>query len=284
MGATSCLLVLSLGCASAGASAVGTVSATARKSCKRDGCKGGCCTPYRHDFSRRLAEFPNGLRHIMAGAASGAVGVTALAPIELVRVNMLLNRDWSLKTAFASLSSGWFRGNFADVLAASARVGITMPTFALYKSVILQSLRALDGADAPPRERLPGWGSFVAGAAAGCTASVVCYPLEVARTRLAVACDLRFGILGCLVGVANEGGLLSIYNGLLTTLAGVLPFNAIKLAACAASKPPPRIQFTHTRHAPALASPPPRVLHPPSLALSLSLRAHFPPAHTCHRL
>ena len=69
------------------------------------------------------------------------------------------------------------------------------------------------------------------GALAGCTASLANFPLEVARTRLAVACDVRLGVLGCLVGLVREEGVVAMYSGLLTTLAGVLPFNAIKLSA-----------------------------------------------------
>ena len=173
-----------------------------------------------------MTDVPNSLRHVLAGATSGALGVTILAPVELLRVNMMLNRDWSLKTAFESLKSGWFRGNTADVLAASMRVGITMPTFALYKALLRQTLR--DRIE--PGQPLPQWATFVAGALAGCTASVACYPLEVARTRLAIACNVEFGLFGCLYMVAREEGALAMYNGLLTTLAGVLPFNAVKLS------------------------------------------------------
>ena len=173
-----------------------------------------------------MTDVPNSLRHVLAGATSGALGVTILAPVELLRVNMMLNRDWSLKTAFDSLKSGWFRGNTADVLAASMRVGITMPTFALYKALLRQTLR--DRIE--PGQPLPQWATFVAGALAGCTASVACYPLEVARTRLAIACNVEFGLFGCLYMVAREEGALAMYNGLLTTLAGVLPFNAVKLS------------------------------------------------------
>ena len=170
---------------------------------------------------------PNGVRHILAGAASGALGVTALAPLEVVRVNMLLNRDWSLATAIGSLKAGWFRGNTPDVIAAAARVGITMPAFAFYKRK-LQQLTAHGGDTTLPP---PKWTIFLAGALAGCTASIACFPLEVARTRLAVACDLRMGMLGCFVSIWREEGALALYAGLLTTLAGVLPFNAIKLTA-----------------------------------------------------
>ena len=206
-----------------GANGVGAISCGAS-------CSGSCCDSCsaRRRSPFRLQDVPNGVRHVAASAASGAIGVTCLAPVEVVRVNMLLNRDWSLQTAVASLQAGWFRGNMADVLAGAARIGVTMPAFALYKGLMRRALVRFGGAE--PDERLPGWAIFAAGALAGCTASTFNYPLEVARTR-AVACDLRLGVFGCITSVAREEGVLALYSGLLATLAGVLPFNAIKLSA-----------------------------------------------------
>ena len=125
----------------------------------------------------RLADVPNSVRHVLASAASGAVGVTTLAPLEVMRVNMMVSgRGWSLRRAFASLEGGWYRGNSADVLAAAIRVGITMPAFATYKR-LLQRASEEGSSSSPP----PEWTVLAAGALAGCTASIACYPLE-ART------------------------------------------------------------------------------------------------------
>jgi hypothetical protein len=178
---------------------------------------------------RGVTAVPNGVRHLVASATSGALGATALAPLEIIRVNLLLNSGGTLKTAVDSLAAGWFRGNTADVLAAAARVGIVMPAFAQYKRLLQRGLCTLRGEEASAGARLPQWAVFSAGALAGCTASIACYPLEMARTRMAVSCDVRLGLLGCILGTLREGGVLRVYSGLLTTLAGVIPFNAIKL-------------------------------------------------------
>lgn len=175
-----------------------------------------------------IPRLSNGVRHTLASGMSGAIGVTALAPIEVLRVNLLVNRDLTMRAAVSSLKSGWFRGNTADVLAAATRLGIMMPTFKLYKDILLQRVGPASHDLADPS---PGWVLFLAGALAGATATVVTFPLEVARTRQAVACDLRLGFLGCIVGLWREEGFRSIYSGLTTTLVGVLPFNAIRLAS-----------------------------------------------------
>lgn len=176
------------------------------------------------DGSWSINRIPNGVRHVMASAASGAAGVTFLSPIEIVRVNMMLNKE-SFTKSLGSLSAGWFRGNGADVLAASVRIGVTMPAFKMYK----QALIRLSGGD----EQMPAprWAAFTAGALAGCTATIICFPLEVVRTRVAAGCDVSGGVAACMLFLAETEGVMSLYGGLTTTLAGVLPFNAIKLSS-----------------------------------------------------
>jgi hypothetical protein len=121
---------------------------------------------------------PNGARHFLASALSGAAGVTALAPVEVVRLSFMA-KGATMGDALASLSSpgGWFRGNSADTLATALKVGITMPTFALYKRGLTAVARRWGGLpdDAPA----PRWAIFLAGALAGCTATCLTYPLDV---------------------------------------------------------------------------------------------------------
>ena len=60
---------------------------------------------------------------------SGAIAVTVLAPLEVIRLNLLSNPEISLRAAFSSLKGARFRGNTADVISGSARIGIIMPAF-----------------------------------------------------------------------------------------------------------------------------------------------------------
>ena len=111
---------------------------------------------------------------MFAGAASGAIGVTALAPVEVIRVNLMVDGG-TWRTALQSLSRGWWRGNTADVLSAAPRVGITMASFAMYKRLLTVALR---------EETTPQWAVFMAGALAGATATLATFPLDVVRTRM----------------------------------------------------------------------------------------------------
>ena len=174
-------------------------------------------------------KIPNTARHVIASATSGAIAVTLLAPLEVIRLNVLANPDASLASAFASLKGSSFRGNTADVIAGAARIGIIMPAFSFYKDASRRVASSLD----PTREDnapVPRWGVFLAGALAGCTATTILFPLEVARTRMAMECSID-SVYSCLETIWNAEGLRAIYRGLTTSLSGVMPFNAIKLSS-----------------------------------------------------
>uniref|UniRef100_A0A7S4FAN5 Mitochondrial carrier protein n=1 Tax=Chrysotila carterae TaxID=13221 RepID=A0A7S4FAN5_CHRCT len=170
---------------------------------------------------------PNVCRHLIAGAASSAVGVTLLSPLEVVRLQLMTNRQMSVRDALLSLKRGWFRGNLADVLGAAPRAGITMASFAVYKRVLSNLGPTRDGTDTSGLS--PGWAVFVAGALAGATATLATYPLDLARTRMALASDAA-SIFQCLAAVVRAEGPHALYSGLATTLTGILPFSSIKLA------------------------------------------------------
>ena len=175
-----------------------------------------------------LLSLPNGCRHVLASALSGAAGVTMLAPLEMLRVNMMINREWSLQQTFSALRKrgAWYSGNRADVFSAAARVGVTMPVFALYK----RALRRVVNGPGSEEQPQPGWTIFAAGALAGCTASLLVFPLDLVRTRMAIECDIT-SISGCLAGITAAEGPLGMYRGMSATLIGVIPFNAIKLSS-----------------------------------------------------
>ena len=174
----------------------------------------------------------NSARHFLASAFAGAAGVTALAPLEVIRIHMMMDSKQSLGSAMRALGGfkrgGWFRGNTADTLAAALKVGVTMPAYAVYKEWLTAAARRwgdLDD-DAPA----PRWSIFFAGALAGCTATLIAFPLDVARTRLAMQCDLDLSVGACLFAIGEKEGFKALYQGLSATVAGILPFSSMKLA------------------------------------------------------
>jgi len=179
----------------------------------------------------RSRQVPNGVRHAMASASAGAVAVTLVAPIEIIRLNLMNNKGLTIGMAAKTLRGGMmFRGNTADVIASACRTGIILPAFSYYKTCTRALAMRLD----PTLEAnglLPQWALFSAGALAGATATLILFPLEVARTRMALECVVGQSTIGCLTTVFNAEGLRACYRGLTASMVGVMPFNAIKLTS-----------------------------------------------------
>jgi len=142
-----------------------------------------------------LQRVPNGARHFLAGSISAAGGVTMLAPVEVIRLNLIAGG----KGGMSALAGGsWWRGNGFEVMAAAPRVGITMAAFSLYKRTLGSTLYRDREGD------LPRGAVFVAGAIAGATATLCTHPLDVVRTRIAVE-GLSIGRLAGRVATLRAG-------------------------------------------------------------------------------
>lgn len=165
------------------------------------------------------------LLQMFAGAVSGIVTKTAIAPLERVKIifqiqDMNPQPVKKYKTITQTLRvvakeeglAGWFKGNGANVL----RV---IPVYAL-KFGLNDALKALvipaDQVTPPSVMQL-----MAAGSLAGLMQQTVTYPLETIRTRLSVgvAMNLKYnGIIDCARQIAKTEGLGAFYKGLTPTI------------------------------------------------------------------
>ena len=71
---------------------------------------------------------------------------------------------------------------------------------------------------------------LLAGASAGTVALVVCYPMDVVRTRMMVQGGeqlFRVGVLGTARLIAQQEGFKTFYRGFSTAVVAVVPSNAV---------------------------------------------------------
>jgi hypothetical protein len=78
------------------------------------------------------------------------------------------------------------------------------------------------------RVETSGLATTLAGAAAGVTSTITCFPLEVLRTRLAVSSQYR-NIVHAAVSIVRTEGPKALYGGLGPSLAGVIPYAGANL-------------------------------------------------------
>lgn len=176
-------------------------------------------------------------KKFVAGAMAGAVAKTAVAPLDRTKILMQVSRMYGWTRYRGGVGSsmsqiwhsegvrGFFRGNSATVARIMPYAAIQYSAFETYNRLLAMHVFSPDSKH--PLKR------FTAGAVAGCTSVLMTYPIDVARTVLAVqvsvgASTQRSGLLGTLAHVVRTRGIVhGLYRGAYPTLVGVVPYAGI---------------------------------------------------------
>ncbi|CAJ0602502.1 unnamed protein product [Cylicocyclus nassatus] len=177
---------------------------------------------------------------LLTGGTAAAISKTAVAPIE--RVKLLLQVQDASKTITADKrykgiidvlvrvpkEQGFFslwRGNFTNVIR-------YFPTQALnFAFKDTYNVMFLKGVDKKKQFWRFFGGNLAAGGAAGATSLLFVYPLDFARTRLAV--DIGKGktrefqgLTDCIVKVFKSDGPIGLYRGFIVSVQGIIIYRA----------------------------------------------------------
>ncbi|KAL5728727.1 Mitochondrial carrier protein CoAc1 [Ranunculus cassubicifolius] len=188
---------------------------------------------------------PGYVKELIAGGAAGGFAKTAVAPLERIKILLQTRTEgFQSLTVLQSLKKvlkqegylGFYKGNGASVLRIVPYAALHFMTYEQYRCWILNNYSGL------------GTGPVVdllAGSAAGGTAVICTYPLDLARTKLAyqvtstkkslmntattsLAQPKYDGIKHVFKSVYKEGGVRSLYRGVGPTLIGILPYAGLK--------------------------------------------------------
>jgi len=173
----------------------------------------------------------NPLQLLIAGGIAGAISRTLTAPLDRLKT-MFQAGPPAGQPPYSSIvdacnrilreATGWrafFKGNGTNVLKIAPESAIKFWAFETLKTVVSQDASQISVAE-----------RFVAGALAGLTAQTAIYPMEVAKTRLAIAASGEYkGILDCLSSVYRSEGTRALYKGLAPALTGIIPYAGVDL-------------------------------------------------------
>jgi len=197
------------------------------------GCDIGCSVQLSNKQNQMTGAM-QALRHLAAGAVAGAVSRTTTAPVETLRLRMMVGGtsggglkhqlNGLLRDARLSGGKAFFAGNGANVARSAPQKGIDFFAFALYKSAFQRLW--MSGLREEGPGHVEGMQTLTAGALAGATSCVALYPLELARSRLTTTGSYN-GILDCLRKIKQAEGVKGLYTGLKPSVMGILPEAAI---------------------------------------------------------
>ena len=172
----------------------------------------------------RKALQPNAVRHLLSGAVAGAVSNTAVAPLDIMRLNLICADTPTSARAMAraiyargGILAFW-HGNTADVIRTIPSSAIRFYTFATYKQKLGLVLLGA-----------PAMVSLLAGGFAGMTAMGACFPLEAVRTRMAtLGAAQGVNIVSYTRQLVAAEGVGTLYKGLVPSLISVMPYFAVR--------------------------------------------------------
>eukprot|EP00897_Mesotaenium_endlicherianum_P005713 jgi/Mesen1/516/ME000104S10607 len=165
----------------------------------------------------------------VAGAVAGAVAKSITAPLDRVKLQMQVAgvqvakegaKKISLLGAFVKIfneegAAGYWKGNMPQVLRIIPYSAVQLFAYESYKKIF-------QGTDA----ELSVPARLAAGACAGMTSTLVTYPLDVLRLRLAVD-PLSKSMSKVALNMLRDEGAASFYKGLGPSLLGIAPYIAI---------------------------------------------------------
>ncbi|KAI3988900.1 hypothetical protein MKX01_016471 [Papaver californicum] len=177
-----------------------------------------------------LALVPKDAALFAAGAVAGAAAKTFTAPLDRVKLLMqthgLRIGEGTAKKAIGFLEAisvigkeegikGYWKGNLPQVIRVIPYSAAQLFAYEAYKKLFKG-----DGAE------LSILGRLAAGACAGMTSTLVTYPLDVLRLRLAVEPGCRT-MSQVALSMLRDEGVASFYNGLGPSLIGIAPYIAV---------------------------------------------------------
>uniref|UniRef100_A0A8C5QH28 Mitochondrial coenzyme A transporter SLC25A42 n=1 Tax=Leptobrachium leishanense TaxID=445787 RepID=A0A8C5QH28_9ANUR len=171
------------------------------------------------------------INSLMSGALAGAVAKTAVAPLDRTKIIFQgeIQSEQRLEEAYKliyhtyrneGLLSLW-RGNSATMVRVIPYAAIQFCAHEQYKKR-LGSYYGFQGNALTPIPRL------LAGSLAGTTATMITYPLDLVRARMAVTPkEMYSNIIHVFIRMSREEGLKSLYRGFNPTILGVIPYAGI---------------------------------------------------------
>lgn len=167
-------------------------------------------------------------KRLVAGGIAGSLAKSAIAPLDRTKIIFQTStKVFNARNVIHEMAeicklegiAGLWRGNSATVLRVFPYAGIQFCSFDLYKKLFSDD----DTGHLSSLQRLG------AGSAAGATAVVITYPLDLLRARLAVQREVSGVRLSYYDALVGDGAfrIRNLYRGIMPTLLGILPYAGI---------------------------------------------------------
>ncbi|OAY58141.1 probable mitochondrial adenine nucleotide transporter BTL3 [Manihot esculenta] len=167
----------------------------------------------------------NTTKHLWAGATAAMVSRTFVAPLERLKLEYMVRGEQKhildLIRIIATTQGlkGFWKGNLVNILRSAPFKAVNFCAYDTYRK---QLLRLSGSEETTNSER------FIAGAAAGISATILCIPLDTIRTKIvAPGGEALGGVVGAFHHMIRTEGFFSLYKGLMPSILSIAPSAAV---------------------------------------------------------
>ncbi|KAK9110692.1 hypothetical protein Sjap_018752 [Stephania japonica] len=167
----------------------------------------------------------NTTKHLWAGAVAAMVSRTFVAPLERLKLEYIVRGEQ--KNLFELINTigttqglqGFWKGNFLNILRTAPFKAVNFYAYDTYRKRLL----AISG-----NKETTNFERFLAGAAAGITATILCLPMDTIRTKIvAPGGEALGGVIGAFQHMIKTEGFFSLYKGLVPSIISMAPSGAV---------------------------------------------------------
>lgn len=194
--------------------------------------------------------FKNSLAQLSIGAIAGMASRTGTAPLERLKILYQVQshgKPPSIINGFKMMYAesglrGMWKGNAANLLKIAPESAVKLYMFEAMKLVFKQWNQLYDSKNYEQQNQnvdeqaeqaqsdISATQLFMCGSIAGVCGHLVSFPLEVVKTRLAVAANGTYtGIVDCFSRTLRQEGFYSFYRGFTASMASTIPHSGINL-------------------------------------------------------
>ncbi|XP_052150397.1 probable mitochondrial adenine nucleotide transporter BTL3 [Oryza glaberrima] len=167
----------------------------------------------------------NMTKHLWSGAVAAMVSRTVVAPLERLKLEYIVRAEqrnlFELIHAIATTQGlkGFWKGNFVNILRTAPFKAVNFYAYDTYRKQLLKW---------SSNDETTNFERFIAGAAAGVTATILCIPMDTIRTRMvAPGGEALGGVIGVARHMIQTEGFFSLYKGLVPSLISMAPSGAV---------------------------------------------------------
>lgn len=183
-------------------------------------------------FKHRNENFKQDYRNLISGICSSIISRTIVAPLDrlkmLYQVNYIgMKNPPSIIQGISEIYKkdglkGYFKGNGINIIKSSPENGIKLYTFELTKWHLQNTYG----------ENLSGFSLFFSGAISGVISTIIIFPLEVLKLRIATAPHNTYkGIYDAIIKIKSEPrGYYNFYSGIEANICAVIPNAGLNLS------------------------------------------------------